>query len=509
VKRRSYKKNKHFFSKYNKKVQQIVLKKIWHREAYRIGIFYEKNFETNAKVKKIGAKFSATKLCWYVDYSTEAYKKIKENFDNFVIEDEANKPNKVTEQKVRDNLPIVENDARQLGFAKQSNPEHTNTSWAKKLGFKLHQNVGKYWVFELKFQQTITAKLKTFKGLYWNKQYQCFFAFRHEKLKQKIEDLLQEKNLFPNYFYSEKETLSNVKIEIKPHIEDRNWMAIYVPNNVQLHSALKRIAYYRYHAKQDCYLYPAAPSVMNALKLHFEGLNVTIDNSLPPNYLSEKNFPNQKKRLLTNTKESLLDQVPLSIKPKVEDYITHLLARNYSASTLKTYTQAFIQFLKHNNYQNPDDVTEKQIMKYLSGLMLNGLSATVGNTAVNALKHYYHEILGKTKYELKLPRPKREKKLPIFLSEQEIAKLFAVVENPKHKLLLLMAYGAGLRVGELVALKWSDIKWDDYKIHLKGGKGKKDRIVMLPAVIVSYLKNYRAIYQSKIYIFEGQFASMP
>lgn len=488
-------------------MQQVVLKKIWHREAYRIGIFYEKNHKTNAVAKQIGAKFSATKMCWYVNYTKEAFEQIKANFDNYIIENKTQA--KVTEQNTRDILPIATNGDRQLGFEKQSNPEHTNKSWAKKLGFKLHQNVGKYWVFELKFQQSITAKLKTLKGLYWNQQYKCFFAFRHAKLKENIENLLGENNLFPNDFYEEKETFQNTKIEIKAYEDDRKWMALFITNNAALHIALKRISFYRYHPKLNCYLYPAAPSVLRALKLHFEGFDVAIENKLPEAYLSEKNFPNQKKRLLTNAKESLLDQVPEIIKPKVENLMNHLLARNYSASTLKTYTQSYIQFLRYFEYQNADDLEEKEIMKYLSSLMLNGLSSSAGNTAVNALKYYYHNVVGKTRYELKLPRPKREKILPNFLSEQEIKRLFGVVENPKHKLLLLMAYGAGLRVGELVSLKWSDIKWDDHKIHIKSGKGKKDRMVMLPMAIIGLLENYRKLYQSKVYVFEGQFASMP
>lgn len=262
-------------------MQQVVLKKIWHRAAYRIGIFFEKNHKTNAIAKQIGAKFSATKKCWYVDYTKEAFEKIKANFDKFEIENEDKTKTKVTEQNTRDILPIAKSGDRQLGFEKQSNPEHTNENWAIILGFKLHKNVGKYWVFELKFHQRITAQLKIFKGLYWNKQYKCFFAFRHPKLKAKIEDLLGAKNLFPDDFYNPKETFKNTKIVIKTYEEDHKWMAVFVPNNAALHSALKRISYYRYHSKLNCYLYPAAPSVMKALQLHFEGFDVSIENSLP------------------------------------------------------------------------------------------------------------------------------------------------------------------------------------------------------------------------------------
>jgi site-specific recombinase XerD len=87
--------------------------------------------------------------------------------------------------------------------------------------------------------------------------------------------------------------------------------------------------------------------------------------------------------------------------------------------------------------------------------------------------------------------------------------LFQVVDNPKHKLLLLIGYGAGLRVSEIVTLKWSDILFDEHKIHVKDAKGKKDRIVMLPYAIVESLKIYRELYNGKQYVFEGQFAGEP
>ena len=87
--------------------------------------------------------------------------------------------------------------------------------------------------------------------------------------------------------------------------------------------------------------------------------------------------------------------------------------------------------------------------------------------------------------------------------------IFKVVDNPKHKLLLLIGYGAGLRVSEIVSLKWSDILFEEHKIHVKNAKGKKDRMVMLPYSIVTSLQLYRELYKGKHYVFEGQFAGEP
>ncbi|MDP2114905.1 MAG: tyrosine-type recombinase/integrase [Bacteroidota bacterium] len=88
---------------------------------------------------------------------------------------------------------------------------------------------------------------------------------------------------------------------------------------------------------------------------------------------------------------------------------------------------------------------------------------------------------------------------------EECFSIFSFVENPKHKLLLLIGYGAGLRRSEIVTLKWVDILFDERKIHVKQSKVKKHRIVMLPYSIVVLLMNYRNLYPSDEWVFVGQY----
>jgi site-specific recombinase XerD len=191
------------------------------------------------------------------------------------------------------------------------------------------------------------------------------------------------------------------------------------------------------------------------------------------------------------------------------DYLDRLLAMNYSSSTIRTYTQNFIKFLKDHPDADWSSMEERTIVRYLSGLMQRGLSANSGHSMVNALLFYYQQVLGKKKFELLLPRPKLEKKLPAVLTMEECLQIFRAVDNPKHKLLLLIGYGAGLRVSEIVGLKWEDILFAEHKIHLKNAKGKKDRMVMLPYSIVHSLEAYRQVYPKAVYVFEGQYAGEP
>lgn len=87
--------------------------------------------------------------------------------------------------------------------------------------------------------------------------------------------------------------------------------------------------------------------------------------------------------------------------------------------------------------------------------------------------------------------------------------MFDAVQQPKHKLLLLMTDGAGLRVSEAVSLRRADIDFTKHKIPIKSAKGKKDRMVMLPVTILKYLDAYRRLFAGKIYVFEGQMTHEP
>jgi site-specific recombinase XerD len=124
---------------------------------------------------------------------------------------------------------------------------------------------------------------------------------------------------------------------------------------------------------------------------------------------------------------------------------------------------------------------------------------------VNALQYYFRTVLKRDSFEIKLPRARKEHHLPTVLTMEECFSIFSFVENPKHKLLLLIGYGAGLRRSEIVTLKWADILFDEHKIHVKQTKGNKDRIVMLPYSVVFLLNDYRKLYPNDEWVFAGQY----
>jgi site-specific recombinase XerD len=124
------------------------------------------------------------------------------------------------------------------------------------------------------------------------------------------------------------------------------------------------------------------------------------------------------------------------------------------------------------------------------------------NQAINALKFYYGTML-KKKFLYEIKRPRKDKKLPVVLSKEEVAKILSSVDNIKHKAILMLIYSAGLRVGEVVKLKIEDIDSKRMLIHIKGSKGRKDRYTMLSETALDILRRYWREYKPEKWLFEG------
>lgn len=485
---------------------ELVVRKIFHRGAYRIGLFFERDYSVQQQLKGIGAVYSKTHRCWYIAYSKEDYGVLKKLFPNLIV------AQPVAGEECSRDLPPIAKSERQLGLNISSNsPDHitSDTSLAQKLRLELLPNLGKYWVFKIRYVQKVVNQLKLIKGVYWHSGYKVYMAMRHPKVKIALEEIFEVTDFFPEDYLEKEIVFEGKSIVLRVHPEDSKWMEVYVPDILVVREKVKRLSMVRYSKIRSCYLLPATSQVYEALLLHFEPNRILIASELPEGYLHKRNVVNRKQLDLSLTKSRLFEQVPEAAHGFVSGMVDMLLALNYSSSTLRTYSHSFLQYLRDHGYRDPKEISYQETVKYLSSLMERGLSAASGHSMVNALLFYYQQVLHIPGYELKLPRPKKEKKLPTVLTMEECLQIFRVVDNPKHKLLLLIGYGAGLRVSEIVTLEWRDILFLEHKIHIRNAKGKKDRMVMLPYSIVSSLEYYRSLYQTKKYVFEGQFAGEP
>jgi site-specific recombinase XerD len=182
-----------------------------------------------------------------------------------------------------------------------------------------------------------------------------------------------------------------------------------------------------------------------------------------------------------------------------------LRLRNYSSKTLKAYKSCLRSFIQHIAPKHPKEITNNEIRKYVLYLIeTKKLSPATVNQVYNALRFLYVELYKKPFVIGSLPRPQKENKLPSVLSQEEVLKILSNVDNLKHKTMLMLIYSAGLRVGESVNLKINDIDGERKLIHIRAGKGKKDRYTLLSDSVLEMLRIYYKEYKPKEFLFEGQ-----
>ncbi|MCH7397745.1 site-specific integrase [Belliella sp. DSM 107340] len=187
---------------------------------------------------------------------------------------------------------------------------------------------------------------------------------------------------------------------------------------------------------------------------------------------------------------------------KFEDWMRN---KRYSKSTVKTYKDAVRIFLRFLSNKAIEEIENEDLEKFNKEYILaKGYSSSYQNQVVNGIKLFFQNRRG-IKFNPEIVyRPKREKLLPNVLSKEEVSKILNAPTNLKHRLMLMFLYACGLRRGELLALKFQHIQRERGLLLVKQAKGKKDRVVTLPAPLILELEKYYKAYKPKEYIFEGQ-----
>jgi site-specific recombinase XerD len=143
-------------------------------------------------------------------------------------------------------------------------------------------------------------------------------------------------------------------------------------------------------------------------------------------------------------------------------------------------------------------------MDYLHYLVeVKQVSAVYLNQLLSAYRILIVEVLRREWKEFNIRRPKSEKKLPVVLSQAEVKQVINSISNLKHRAFISLIYSCGLRVSELINLKIKDIDSSRMQIHIRSGKGAKDRYVMLSEKILLMLRQYWKRYHPREYLFEG------
>lgn len=177
-----------------------------------------------------------------------------------------------------------------------------------------------------------------------------------------------------------------------------------------------------------------------------------------------------------------------------------MLRRGLSRKTVITYLFYVRKFLLFVKDKSPKEFSKKDVRAFLYYLKDKGLHESSLNVVHNALRFMMIEILHKGMY-LKIKFSKTPKKKPGFLTQSEIKSILKSISNGKHRLIVALMYGAGLRVGEVVKLKSEDLDFNNMTGWVKHGKGGKDRPFIIPKSIANELRSLAESTHS--YLFRG------
>jgi integrase/recombinase XerD len=187
-----------------------------------------------------------------------------------------------------------------------------------------------------------------------------------------------------------------------------------------------------------------------------------------------------------------------------EEFLLKLELRRYANSTVKTYVTFFELFINFHKDKELKALDENDIRVFLQHLIQKKHSNSYVNQAINAIKFYYEVVLGMPNRFYEIERPRKESKLPKVISKEEILSIIENTNNIKHRCIVQLLYGSGLRRSELLNLKLHDIDSKRMLVRVVGSKGNKDRLTLLSKTALNDLRKYYTKYEPHIYLFEGK-----
>jgi site-specific recombinase XerD len=188
--------------------------------------------------------------------------------------------------------------------------------------------------------------------------------------------------------------------------------------------------------------------------------------------------------------------------------IRELELHRKSPRTIEAYVAAVAQLAQHFG-RSPERISVEEIRDFLHHLITVRKQAFSScNQKLAGIRFFYKHVLGRADFDLRVPA-KRSGRLPEPLGRDEIARLIEATTNPKHRVLLMTAYAAGLRVSELMHLKPQDIHSERMLIRVEEGKGRKDRYTLLSPRLLEELRGYWRVYRPVNWLFPNRDGSRP
>jgi site-specific recombinase XerD len=189
--------------------------------------------------------------------------------------------------------------------------------------------------------------------------------------------------------------------------------------------------------------------------------------------------------------------------PLRQRFLDELARRNYSPRTVEAYLIGVLRLVRHTG-RAPDQVSADDLRAFQLHLIGRQVSWSTFNQTASALRFFYTHVLGRNHFVPHVPFARKPQKLPVILSPLEVRRLLDSVAHPRQRLMLRLAYGCGLRLGEIMQLRLADLDSARGLLWVRGGKGGKDRGVPLPDCLLNELRTHWRMHRPADFLFANR-----
>jgi site-specific recombinase XerD len=443
----------------------------------RIKVEFPYDKETVEKIKSIsGARWCPSAKAWHLPYKKESFAKLKEFFPDIEY---PKKPGGSEKGSFR--LPD--------GGTGKNHEEF----WAADVCVEV---TGRRIILKLPKNKLDIHFITSLRYSRWDRRQFCWIIPNYpgnldlivDYFKDRIRDLIIHEDFEVKTTAEDRRRIKTNEILILRTLTGR--LKLIFSFNEELTGLIKSLPYHHWDVGKKWWTVPYSEKLLNEIRNRADAQNMIIT------YEEERQTEVKAGRITP------FDIVNYRICP--EEFIQKLKELRYSGNTIKTYRAMFEEFINYYPGFDIKDMDEKMIIEFLRYLVNERkVSISYQNQSINAIKFYYERILGGQRKVYLIERPRKEKKLPVVLNEEEVIRVINGITNIKHKAIVMLIYSSGLRLSELLNLRITDIDSKRMQIFVRQAKGRKDRYTLLSKKVLLVLRNYVKECRPKEWLFEG------
>ena len=284
-----------------------------------------------------------------------------------------------------------------------------------------------------------------------------------------------------------------VSLESFTH-NDQHCIAIKFPYNFEIKEYIKKFNGVRWTKTHSTFYIYYTEIRLEDLKLYLAKENLKI-------------ISNQKKEsTLRIAKGKKIELKPLNKEKTVvfRHYLKYLEGKRFSKSTIASYSNFILEFLRFTDKKPVDELNENDVRNYIEWAVTSlNYAVSTHRQMVSGFKHFAHFYPACSINIDNIYMPKKDRKLPVVLSIEEVMLLLQATKNLKHRAILAILYSSGLRISEIINLKLSDFDFKRKQLHIQKSKGRKDRYATIAESAFPLIKNYYKTYKPKLYFIEN------